>query len=43
MLGYAMLVLLALHVGGALKHHFEGHRHLIGRMSPWVRTRDPAP
>ena len=34
--GYAMLVLLALHVAGALKHHFQGHRHLIGRMAPWA-------
>ena len=33
LLGYAMLALVALHVAGALKHHFEGHRHLIGRMS----------
>jgi cytochrome b561 len=38
-LGYAMLVLLALHVGGAAKHHLQGRRHLIGRMSPW-RPRD---
>ena len=43
MLGYAMLVLLALHVGGALKHHLAGHRHLIGRMAPWVRVRDSVP
>jgi cytochrome b561 len=41
-LGYSMLALLALHVGGALKHHFEGHRHLIGRMAPWARGHDPA-
>ncbi|MEA3053412.1 MAG: hypothetical protein QOG72_2315 [Sphingomonadales bacterium] len=37
LLGYAMLVLLALHVGGAVKHHLDGHRHLIGRMAPWAR------
>jgi cytochrome b561 len=37
LLGYAMLVLLALHVGGAVKHLLDGHRHLIGRMAPWVR------
>lgn len=43
LLGYAMLVLLALHVGGAVKHHLEGHRHLIGRMSPWGRRAGPAP
>ncbi len=41
-LGYSMLALLALHVAGAIKHHFEGHRHLIGRMAPWLRMRDPA-
>jgi cytochrome b561 len=42
LLGYAMLGLLALHVGGALKHHFNGHRHLIGRMAPWAgRRQDP--
>lgn len=40
-LGYAMLVLLALHVGGAVKHHLEGHRRLIGRMSPWGRRTGP--
>jgi cytochrome b561 len=37
LLAYGILVLLALHIGGALKHHLEGHRHLIGRMAPWVR------
>ena len=43
LLGYAMLFLLALHVGGALKHHLEGHRQLIGRMSPWRRRAGPDP
>lgn len=38
-LAYAALVLIALHVAGALKHHLEGHRHLIGRMAPWLRPR----
>ena len=28
--------LIILHVLGAAKHHFEGHRHLIGRMAPWL-------
>lgn len=42
-LGYGMLALLALHVGGALKHHLAGHRHLIGRMAPWARRRDSRP
>jgi cytochrome b561 len=41
-LGYSMLALLVLHVGGAVKHHLDGHRHLIGRMAPWLRGR-PAP
>jgi cytochrome b561 len=43
LLGYAMLTLLALHVGGALKHHLQGHRHLIGRMAPWARASDRRP
>ena len=43
LLGYGMLGLLALHVGGALKHHVEGHRHLIGRMALWTRARPPRP
>lgn len=43
LLGYAMLALLTLHVVGALKHHFEGHRHLMGRMAPWVRAGAPPP
>jgi cytochrome b561 len=38
-LGYAMLVLLLLHVAGALKHHFGGDKHLIGRMAPWLAPR----
>jgi cytochrome b561 len=42
-LAYGMLVLLALHVGGAIKHHLDGHRHLIGRMAPWLRPRLPRP
>jgi cytochrome b561 len=39
LLAYVALALIALHVAGALKHHFEGHRHLIGRMAPWARGR----
>jgi cytochrome b561 len=39
LLGYAMLVLLVLHVGGAVKHHLDGHGHLIGRMAPWLAPR----
>jgi cytochrome b561 len=33
--GYAMLLLVLLHVGGALRHHLKGHRHVFGRMAPW--------
>lgn len=40
-LAYGVLVLLVLHVAGAIKHHLDGHRHLIGRMAPWARMRDP--
>ena len=36
LLGWTMLGLMLLHVAGALKHHFGGHRHLIGRMAPWL-------
>lgn len=36
LLAFVMLGLIALHVLGALKHHFEGHRHLTGRMAPWL-------
>jgi cytochrome b561 len=32
LLAYVALALIALHVAGALRHHFGGHRHLIGRM-----------
>ena len=35
-LGYVILALLVLHVAGAVKHHLQGHRHLIGRMGPWL-------
>jgi cytochrome b561 len=36
LLGWAMLGLLAIHVAGALKHAFDGHGHMIGRMAPWL-------
>lgn len=35
LLAWSMILLLALHVAGALKHHLDGHRHLIGRMAPF--------
>jgi cytochrome b561 len=38
LMAYAMMGLIALHVAGAAKHHLQGHRHLLGRMAPWVRT-----
>lgn len=34
LLGWALIVLLLLHVVGALKHHFVDHRGFIGRMLP---------
>ena len=39
LLGWLMLGLLALHIAGALKHHLEGHRQLIGRMAPFLYRR----
>lgn len=36
LLGKLMLVLIVLHLAGAAKHHLQGHRHLIGRMGPWL-------
>jgi cytochrome b561 len=35
-LGIAMLVLIALHLGGAIKHYMDGHGRLVGRMAPWL-------
>ena len=35
-LGKGMIGLVLLHVAGALKHHFGGHRHLMGRIAPWL-------
>jgi cytochrome b561 len=35
LLALGMIGLILLHVGGALKHHLQGHRHLLGRMAPW--------
>jgi cytochrome b561 len=36
LLAKLMIALVLLHVAGALKHHLEGHRHLLGRMAPWL-------
>jgi cytochrome b561 len=36
LLAYGIIALVLLHVGGALKHHLEGHRHMFGRMAPWA-------
>ncbi len=35
-LGWTMLVLVCLHILGALKHHLQGHRQIFGRMVPWA-------
>jgi cytochrome b561 len=43
LLAWAMIVLLLLHVGGAVKHHLAGHRQLIGRMMPWAGRGDRRP
>lgn len=34
-LAFVTIGLILLHVTGALKHHLQGHAHLIRRMSPW--------
>ena len=34
LLGKLMIVLILLHVAGALKHHLQGHKHLMARMAP---------
>lgn len=34
--GKLMIGLILLHIAGALKHHLQGHRHMIGRMGPWL-------
>jgi len=39
LLALVMIALILLHVAGALKHHLQGHRHLTGRMAPWVLRR----
>ena len=36
LLGKLAIGLIVLHVAGALKHHLEGHRHMLGRMAPWL-------
>ena len=36
LLGKVMIGLILLHVAGAMKHHLQGHRHLIGRMAPML-------
>jgi cytochrome b561 len=35
-LGWTMLVLLLLHIAGALSHQLQGHRQVLGRMAPWM-------
>ena len=36
LLGWAMVALLTVHIAGALKHVYEGHASMIGRMAPWL-------
>jgi cytochrome b561 len=38
-LAWPMMALILLHVGGAVKHHLDGHRHLLGRMAPFLYRR----
>jgi cytochrome b561 len=35
-LGKLMIALILLHLAGAAKHHVGGHRHVVGRMAPWL-------
>src|SRR3712207_2682184 len=39
LLAFGIIGLMALLVLGAVKHHLQGHRHLIGRMGPWLYRR----
>jgi cytochrome b561 len=39
MLNYALLGLLAAHVGAALKHHFIQHDDILARMIPFLRRK----
>ena len=39
LLAYTTIALLALHIAGALKHHFINHDAVLHRMLPWARTR----
>lgn len=36
LLGWGMVALLAIHIAGALKHVFDGHAYMVGRMAPWL-------
>jgi cytochrome b561 len=37
-LGYLLFALLALHIGGALKHEWLDHESVLRRMLPWQHT-----
>ena len=41
-LGYSMLVLVALHIGAALKHQFLNRDEVLGEMLPFLRRKSPA-
>jgi len=36
---WSIMILLVLHVGGALKHHFINRDNLMTRMMPWLKQR----
>ena len=38
-LAILVFLLLLLHVGAALKHHFKDKDHVLGRMIPWVKPK----
>ena len=38
---FAMVGLLAVHIGAALKHHFSDRDTVLARMAPWVGPRTP--
>ena len=38
-LAILVFVLLALHIGAALKHHFKNKDDVLGRMVPWIKPK----
>ncbi|MGE5722706.1 MAG: cytochrome b [Sphingomonadales bacterium] len=39
LLAFTMLIMLVLHLAGAIKHMLEGRGRLVGRMAPWLLRR----